>query len=244
MSVTDESLTDYLARLNLERKRTVWIENRAKINYVYEKTKKYIKNAKTACEVGVGEGYLLRLLHKCGLRVVGIDISKYLIKRLRDEFRKEGLDIELVEGDFSGINLEQHKFDVIFCLDVLEHIPELGKAIENIKTSLSNGGLLIGTLPLHENLDDNMVICPKCHYEFHRIGHYHSFDSIEDIEEILGEEFKMIYNGEVYTVYKEIRHNLLCTCSRIVQKVKNFISRNKNASTVYFVAELYKSDQE
>lgn len=238
MSADNEGLDDhfdYSVRLNLEGKRDVWIKNRVKINQIYKKVRKYIKNAETACEVGVGDGYLLRLLYKGGLKVVGIDISKYLVKSLRNDFEKERLDIELIQGDFSEINLEKDKFDLFFCLDVLEHIPDVGKAIENVKKSLCNGGLLIGTLPLHENLDRNMVMCPKCGHNFHRVGHYHSFDSVEEIRQFLGPEFKIIQVGEM-TPLSEVSDMFYY----ILRKIRNYIFRKKTVETVYFVTRLDK----
>ena len=224
---------DHSARLNLEGERAVWIKNRAKINQIYKKVRKYIKNAGTACEVGVGDGYLLRLLCKSGLKVVGIDISKYLVKKLRNDFEKEGLEIELIQGDFSKINLKKDQFDLFFCLDVLEHIHDVGKAIENIKKSLCTGGLLIGTLPLHENLDKNMVMCPKCGHKFHRVGHHHSFDSIKGIRQLLGPQFKIIQTGEI-TSLSEVSDIFYY----VLRKIRNYIFRKKTVSTVYFVAKL------
>jgi len=171
MIETDETMYDYLARLNMEGKRAVWIQNRFKIDYVYRKIRKYIRHARTACEVGVGEGYLLRLLHQNGLKVLGIDISKHLVNELNNKFDREGLDIELIHADISKVKLEKGMFDLFFCIYVLEHIPNVEEAIKNIKNALSYGrGLLIETLPFQENLSRNMVICPKCHHKFHRIG--------------------------------------------------------------------------
>lgn len=228
-------MEDYYARLSLEENRTCWKSNRSKINYIYNKSRKYIKNSTTACEVGVGEGYLLRLLHNSGLEVVGIDISNYLVNRLRYRFQEEGLDIELINEDFSRINLEKEKFDLVFCLDVLEHIIDLRQSIKNIKDILTNGGLLIATLPLHENLQDNMVFCPKCQNKFHRIGHYHSFDSIREINQLLGPEFKVIQKGSA---------NPLSQPSELFRHIGKIVWRdvfkNKVNQTIYFIAELNK----
>ena len=236
MSQTDESVYDYFARLNIEGKRNIWVGNQVKINYVYKKIERYIKNARTACEVGVGEGYLLRLLYNYGLEVVGVDISKYLVNHLRNKFYREGLDIELIQGDVSKVKLEKGKFDLIFCLDVLEHIPDVKKAIENIKKGLSDGGLLIGTLPLNENLYDNVVICPKCHHKFHRLGHCHSFSSVKEIKKLLGSEFKILQIGEVKNFI-----NASDIINYIIQKILRLAFRKKISRTAYFVAKLIRN---
>jgi hypothetical protein len=57
---------------------------------------------------------------------------------------------------------------------------------------LKSGGILVATLPWKENLDNNMAICPKCHHKFHRIGHFHSFDSYNDVVQILGSNFQIL----------------------------------------------------
>lgn len=231
MDMTGETMEDYYARQNLEGNRKVWVENRRKINYVYRKTRKYLRRQAAVCEIGVGEGYLLRILHSTGLRVLGIDISNYLINELRDQFRKEGLDIELVQGDLSSIDLK-NGIDVFFCLDVLEHVPDIEKAIRNLNRGLRSGGLLIGTLPLHENMDENMVVCPECRHTFHRIGHHHSFDSIEEVVQLLCPQFDITEMGEVNPFGK-----MSDAIGYVIRSILKFALRKKIPSTVYFVAK-------
>jgi len=233
MSTTNESFYDYLARKCIEGRSKIWVGNRVKIFYVYRKIRKHIKNARTACEVGFGEGYLLRLLHNSGLKTMGIDISHYLVKELGNRFDRQGLDIELIQGDISEIKLEKNKLDLLFCLDVLEHIPDAEKALKNIKEVLVSGGLFIGTLPFHENLHENMVICPKCKYEFHIFGHHHSFEKIEEIKQLLGPEFELLEIGDVHMF-----QNVLDIVRYIGSRISTFVFRKKIPSTVYFVAKL------
>jgi len=239
MNTSRESFNDYLARRMMEGESNIWIGNRVKINYVYKKTKKHIKNARTACEVGFGEGYLLKILHKNGLKVVGIDISSYLVNKLRNRFDTDGLDIELIQGDISKIELEERKFDVLFCFDVLEHIPNMEKAIKNMKKLLSSGGLLVGTLPFREDVHENMVVCPKCKCEFHRFGHYHSFEKIEELKQLLGPDFEILEIGEVLFF-----QNVLDIIRYIIEKIWMQVFRKKTALTVYFVTKLKKIDQD
>jgi len=238
MSTTNESFYDYQARSGIEGKCGIWIGNRVKINYVYKKIKKYIKNARTACEIGFGEGYLLRMLHNSGLKVVGIDISNYLVNELGNRFNRDGFDIELIQGDISKIELEEDKFDLLFCLDVLEHIPDIKEAIKNIKKLLTNDGLLVGTLPFRENVHENMVMCPNCKCEFHRFGHYHSFEKMEELKQLLGSEFEILEIDEVL-----IFQNVLEIVRYVIEKIWALVFRKKTASTVYFVAKLKKIDR-
>lgn len=190
-----ETLEDYLARLNIEGGRKVWLENHPKIQYVFTKSKRYLEPGMSVCEIGIGDGYLLRLLNRFGLKATGIDISNYLIKKLRTILGDEGLEINLLQYDISESTDLEDAFDAVFCLDLLEHIENLGRAIENIKRILKMRGILVATLPWKENLDSNMAICPKCHHKFHRVGHFHSFDSYDDIAQTFGVDFQILTFG-------------------------------------------------
>ena len=190
----NETIDDYLARLNLEEGRGVWLGNRPKIKYVFNKSKRYLKSGMSACEIGVGDGYLLRLLDDFALTCTGIDISNYLVKELRLIFENEERKINLLQCDISDSIDEEKVFDVVFCLDLLEHIEGEGlkRAINNVKKLLKERGLLIATLPWKETLAKRMVMCPFCRRTFHRIGHFHSFHSYDDIFHIIGEDFRIL----------------------------------------------------
>lgn len=136
----NEKTEDYLARLNVAGERKVWLGNHPKIEYVFAKSRKYIKPEMSICEIGIGDGHLLRLLNRFRSKCTGIDISNYLVKNLGTIFEDEGLEISLLQHDISEpIDLE-NAFDAVFCLDLLEHIENLEKAIENIKKILKPGG--------------------------------------------------------------------------------------------------------
>ena len=190
-----EMVDDYVARLNIEGERKVWLGNHPKIKYVFTQSKKYLKSGMLVGEIGIGDGYLLRLLSHAGLKVTGIDTLDYLITKLGSIFKDEGLEIGLLQQDISkSVDLKDN-FEVVFCLDILEHVEHLGEAIKNIKKILKPGGVLIATLPWKENMDNNMVACPKCYHRFHRIGHFHSFHSCGDIRQMLGDNFSIISFG-------------------------------------------------
>lgn len=241
MCEMSETMNDYIARLNIEGERNVWKDNRGKIDYVLGKTRNYVKRSSSACDVGIGDGYLLTQLNAAGLKTTGIEISGYLVRYFRDDFRKKGLDIRLIQGDITNINLEAVQFDMVTCFDILEHIPgdNLRLAFETLKNCLVNGGLLIGTLPLGENLEDNMVMCPKCGHRFHRVGHFHSFQTTEEINKVLQPEFTIVKIGKVpFSYFKSNMVNFVCT--RLLKLAKSIFHR-KIITTAYFVAKSNKS---
>jgi 2-polyprenyl-3-methyl-5-hydroxy-6-metoxy-1,4-benzoquinol methylase len=234
------SLDDYLAQMDLQGQRGIWKGNRVKLDFVFKRIANFLKPSLHACDIGLGEGYALDKLYETGLRVTGIDISRYAVQYIEEKFSKEGKRINLLAGDISNIDLEEDQFDLVTCFDVLEHVkPDgLAKAIENIKHALKNGGYLIGTLPYREVLDESKVVCPNCNHKFHRYGHHHSFQSIRDIENMLGTEFQLVKYGDVpYCWFKSEILNQLGTALLLALKG----SRGKQSgTTIYFIARLKK----
>lgn len=236
------SLDDYLAWLNLQGQRGVWKSNRVKLDFIFRRIGNYLMPKLDACDIGLGEGYTLNKLYESGMRANGIDISSFAVEYLDEKFSKEGKDIRLMAGDISKINLEANQFDLVTCFDVLEHVlpGELEAAIENIKHALRNGGHLIGSLPYREVLDESRVICPNCKHKFHRYGHHHSFQSIQDIEKMLGPEFDLVKYGDVpYCWFNSEIKNQLGTAFLLALKG---LTGKQSRTTIYFVARLKKQE--
>jgi 2-polyprenyl-3-methyl-5-hydroxy-6-metoxy-1,4-benzoquinol methylase len=92
-------------------------------------------------EIGCGDGTLLGVLSKT-FDVTGVDISSAAIckaKKCVDESRLRILDIE--KESLEG------QYDVILCLNVLEHLKQSDNAILKIKQSLRKGGVFIFSVP-------------------------------------------------------------------------------------------------
>ena len=233
---SSEKVYDYLARQQIEGCGKIWLGNRLKILYVFKRAMKYLKPGMRVCEVGIGEGYLLLLLSssRLNLKVTDIDISEYLIRKLA---HLKDLGIDLLKHDISRpINKDMlQRFDVVFALDVLEHVEALENAIENISKLLKPNGLLIATVPWKENLADNMVMCPVCHHVFHRVGHFHSFQSISDVAKMLGKSFKIIEFDFVFLGFEEKFKVLL---KRTIFRRKFYKDGLPNfQTTLFFVAQ-------
>ncbi len=73
-------------------------------------------------------------------RVVGIDISAKQLQR-------NTLIHESVLGDITTHRFEPGSFDIIVCIDVLEHLSRPEAALANFREALAAGGLLILKIP-------------------------------------------------------------------------------------------------
>lgn len=94
-----------------------------------------------ALEVGCGGGILTMEIAKLGFETHGLDISENAIQQARYQAEKEGLAIHYQVASALELPFEDQSFDVVFCCDVLEHLPDLDKAIEEIARVTKKGGV-------------------------------------------------------------------------------------------------------
>lgn len=96
-------------------------------------------------EIGCSGGLLLSQLHDTGYHnTFGIDTSEEAVRLSR----KRGLEnIKVADGRQTGF--EENLFDIIVVSDVLEHIREDLKALEEWRRILKPNGLLIVFVPAH-----------------------------------------------------------------------------------------------
>ncbi len=223
---------DYLARLNLEGTRKVWQLNHPKIDYVLRKVRPRLKNGMKVAEFGVGDAYLPTHLGR-EICYTGLDLSSYLAEhhaRHSLGVARNARFLQMDIADPQGYGLAEQ--DVVFCLDVLEHVNErqYRVAIHNIQRLLRPGGLFVGTVPYRENLDLQMVRCPDCGCEFHRIGHKQSFDMAK-LKGTLQPEFAIVELGIVPPVPGRFR-----SCRAIIRWARYHLMGFRPGDTCYFVA--------
>ncbi len=92
-------------------------------------------------DVGCGGGILSEALARTGAQVTGIDLSQASVKVARQHAQKQGLEI-----DYRYENVEEiarkhaGSFDVVTCMEMLEHVPEPGKIVAACAQALKPGG--------------------------------------------------------------------------------------------------------
>ncbi|MEZ5326110.1 MAG: class I SAM-dependent methyltransferase [Verrucomicrobiales bacterium] len=84
------------------------------------------------------------------------------------------------------IDYETASFDVVTCIETIEHLPDdiLAETMTEISRLLKPGGMLLLTTPHNEDLDANMHFCPFCNSEFHRMQHVQSWQ-LEDVSDLM-----------------------------------------------------------
>jgi 2-polyprenyl-6-hydroxyphenyl methylase/3-demethylubiquinone-9 3-methyltransferase len=92
-------------------------------------------------DVGCGGGILSEALAKAGAQVTGIDLSQESIKAARQHAQSQNLSIDYREISAEEIAQTQAgSFDVVTCMEMLEHVPEPEKVIAACAQALKPGG--------------------------------------------------------------------------------------------------------
>jgi SAM-dependent methyltransferase len=113
------------------------------------------QNTTTILEIGCGKGETLNWLKSIRFcrTIVGVELSPDVAK-----VAKEKIDF-VIQGDIENIELPypDEYFDLILCLDVLEHLRDPWSTIEKLTKFLKTGGILIASIP---NVRHYKVIIP------------------------------------------------------------------------------------
>lgn len=99
-------------------------------------------NHKKVLDFGCGSGVLSYLMAKNGYEVTASDIefSPLNLVKTKIDFPS---GINFIEGDIINLDVPDNSFDVIFALDVLEHVDNLEDYVKLFKRLLTPNGVII-----------------------------------------------------------------------------------------------------
>jgi ubiquinone/menaquinone biosynthesis C-methylase UbiE len=96
-------------------------------------------------EVGAGTGYFSLHLLMAGVtrEATCTDISPGMIRVLRGNAKRFGLDVETLVADAEALPFEDRTFDLVLGHAVLHHLPALGTAFAEFHRVLRPGGVIV-----------------------------------------------------------------------------------------------------
>ena len=128
-------------------------EHRKEIDHLYSdrvpgrlaKTVEILDNHKinTVLDVGCGEGTLGQILDE-KYETVGVDISNEALQLANDHYDTTR-QVNIEKEDLSSV--VDTDFDAVVCLELLEHVFQPDGVLQNIRSVISEGGLLISSFP-------------------------------------------------------------------------------------------------
>ena len=146
-------------------------------------------------DLGCGNGNLLKILESNfkNLNTYGVDILPEVLKI------KEFVRAEVKICDLRMLNFPDNFFDVIFCLDTLEHFKSLTEPLAEIKRILKKDGLFIVSGPTESLLYKTGRFLIKGTFSMEKgpcAGtHFHNTKEIEKF--ILNNNFKLLKRKNV-----------------------------------------------
>ena len=142
---------------------------------------------KSALDVGCGAGLLAEPLARLGAQVTGIDAAPENVAAAAAHATGSGLDIRYMAGELGALNLG--RFDLVTCMEVIEHVADKPAFIAALTDRLAPDGLLVMSTPNRTNASRLLLVegtemlgmIPKG-------THHHSdFVTPEELAELLGE---------------------------------------------------------
>jgi 2-polyprenyl-6-hydroxyphenyl methylase / 3-demethylubiquinone-9 3-methyltransferase len=101
-----------------------------------------LKGARIA-DVGCGGGALSEALAAHGAQVIGVDLSEAMIEVARLHAAASGLPVDYQLLGAETLAAQQpHSFDVVTCMELIEHVPDPPGLVAALATLLRPGGLL------------------------------------------------------------------------------------------------------
>jgi ubiquinone/menaquinone biosynthesis C-methylase UbiE len=117
-----------------------------------------VKN-KRILDLACGVGRVLVPLAKKGAHVFGIDNSNKMLKISADNVKSAGVEenVQLKKSDAANLPFVDNSFDVVICVGLLEHLPELirYKVLSEISRVIKRRGILLLTIT---NVNKNVFL--------------------------------------------------------------------------------------
>jgi 2-polyprenyl-6-hydroxyphenyl methylase/3-demethylubiquinone-9 3-methyltransferase len=99
---------------------------------------------KRAADAGCGAGLLAEPLARLGATVTGLDAAPENVAAARVHAEGQGLEIDYRAG---GVEMLAGPFDLITCLEVVEHVTDSRAFVTGLADALADDGLLILSTP-------------------------------------------------------------------------------------------------
>jgi len=160
-------------------------------------------DVQTILDAGCGNGAFLNSLPD-RYQAIGLDFSQEALQYVKSK---------AIRGDIAALPFEAASFDLVTCLEVLEHLPSpvFEKALSELQR-VSKKYIII-SVPNDEDLDFALVICPACRCWYNPHRHVRSFSAgklktlferfaLSELQEVGPLEPRPQYNRFLYAAYR------------------------------------------
>ena len=124
------------------------------LDYMHKRIIRSLLNSSggTILEAGVGTGRFSVWLSEKGFEVVGIDISKEMLKQAKRKIQSSNVLLNLVLGDVHFLPFKKGIFDNCICINVVNHITDIDQFLKEVKYVIDSKGFFIVNFPNLQSL--------------------------------------------------------------------------------------------
>jgi SAM-dependent methyltransferase len=131
-----------------------------------------VRPGERVLDLGCGAGRFVAALREAGVDVVGVELAGAALERARAN--APGADLRLVADDGS-LPLEHASIDLVWCSEVLEHVPDTAHLLLEVRRVLRPGGRLLVTVPDHRRLRTALIALMRFEAHFDPLGQHVRF---------------------------------------------------------------------
>ncbi len=184
-------------------------ENNFTYYSIIKTIKPFLTKEKNILDIGCGSGTLdFYLSSRCNY-IKGIDISTKAINTCK--YSAQNLKITNTEFQvaiFPETLIEKENFDIVLCIEIIEHVAEERKAIKNINKYLKKGGIAIISVPSISAPLYKLGLTKKFDQ---RVGHIRRYSSIR-LKKLLKEaSFKILKEKNYSGIIRDLIFTSECT---------------------------------
>jgi SAM-dependent methyltransferase len=123
-------------------------------------------------DLGCGAGRFVAALRDAGADAIGVELADAALSRARANV--PGADLRLVEPDGS-LPLDHSSVDLVWCSEVLEHVPDTAHLLLEVRRVLRPGGRLLVTVPYHGRVKNLLIALLRFDAHFDPLGQHVRF---------------------------------------------------------------------
>jgi 2-polyprenyl-6-hydroxyphenyl methylase/3-demethylubiquinone-9 3-methyltransferase len=142
---------------------------------------------KAVLDVGCGAGLLCEPLARLGGAVTGVDAAAENVAVASAHAEAVGLDIRYMAGELRGLDIGT--FDLVTCVEVIEHVADKRAFLADLAARLAPGGLLVMSTPNRTAASRVLLVgaAEAIGYVPRGTHHWSDFVTPAELEEMLGE---------------------------------------------------------
>jgi SAM-dependent methyltransferase len=129
-----------------------------------------VRAGERVLDLGCGSGRFLTALRDAGADPVGVEIAEAAAERAR----ATGVEVRLAEPD-GTLPFGHGEFDLVWCSEVLEHIPDVAAALHEVRRVLRRDGRLLLTVPYHGRVQAAALALTRFESHFDPLGQHVRF---------------------------------------------------------------------